>query len=127
MERGITGWLVRASGLRKLRGQTLLKIGLAIVLSFVAMAIVCGPRRAEQYGRFSGIPPYNPQKATMISFTWHIFRHTTKTLVGMEPGTNKIVPSIAESWEVSADGLVYTFHIRPGVVFWDGHRAMVML
>ncbi|MGQ9700496.1 MAG: ABC transporter substrate-binding protein [Candidatus Bipolaricaulaceae bacterium] len=53
-------------------------------------------------------------------FTWHILRHTTKALVGMEPGTNKIVPSIAESWEVSADGLVYTFHIRPGVVFWDG-------
>ena len=53
-------------------------------------------------------------------FTWHILRHTTKALVGMEPGTNKIIPSIAESWEISDDGLVYTFHIRPGVVFWDG-------
>lgn len=53
-------------------------------------------------------------------FTWHILRHTTKALVGMEPGTNKIVPAIAQSWEVSDDGLVYTFHIRPGVVFWDG-------
>ncbi|MCB1343888.1 MAG: hypothetical protein KDK09_01020 [Rhodobacteraceae bacterium] len=27
---------------------------------------------------------------------------------------------VADSWEVSADGLVYTFHIRPGVVFHDG-------
>ncbi len=53
-------------------------------------------------------------------FTWHILRHTTKALVGMEPGTNKLIPSIAESWEVSDDGLIYTFHIRPGVVFWDG-------
>ncbi|MGC9018214.1 MAG: ABC transporter substrate-binding protein [Candidatus Bipolaricaulaceae bacterium] len=53
-------------------------------------------------------------------FTWHILRHTTKALVGMEPGTNKIIPSIAQSWEISDDGLVYTFHIRPGVVFWDG-------
>lgn len=53
-------------------------------------------------------------------FTWHILRHTTKALVGLEPGTNKLVPSIAESWEVSDDGLVYTFHIRRGVVFWDG-------
>lgn len=53
-------------------------------------------------------------------FTWHILRHTTKALVGMEPGTNRVVPSIAQSWEISADGLVYTFHIRPGVVFWDG-------
>jgi peptide/nickel transport system substrate-binding protein len=53
-------------------------------------------------------------------FTWHILRHTTKALVGMEPGTNKIIPAIAQSWEISDDGLVYTFHIRPGVVFWDG-------
>jgi peptide/nickel transport system substrate-binding protein len=53
-------------------------------------------------------------------FTWHILRHTTKALVGMEPGTNKIIPAIAQSWEISNDGLVYTFHIRPGVVFWDG-------
>ena len=53
-------------------------------------------------------------------FTWHILRHTTKALLGLEPGTSKLVPALAESWEVSDDGLVYTFHLRPGVVFWDG-------
>ena len=26
--------------------------------------------------------------------------------------------SVAQSWEISADGLTYTFHIRPGI-FWD--------
>jgi peptide/nickel transport system substrate-binding protein len=31
-----------------------------------------------------------------------------------------IAPSLAESWEISADGLVYTFHLKPGVKFADG-------
>ena len=31
----------------------------------------------------------------------------------------KIVPDIAESWETSPDGTVYTFHLRRGVLFQD--------
>lgn len=30
-------------------------------------------------------------------------------------------PRLAESWEVSDDGLVYTFHVRPGVAFASGN------
>jgi len=32
----------------------------------------------------------------------------------------QIVPALAERWTVSPDGLVYTFHLRPGVRFHDG-------
>jgi dipeptide transport system substrate-binding protein len=38
-------------------------------------------------------------------------------LVEFEKGTTNVIPGLAESWEVSEDGLQYTFHLRPGVKF----------
>jgi dipeptide transport system substrate-binding protein len=38
-------------------------------------------------------------------------------LVEFERGTTNVVPGLAESWDISADGLEFTFHLRPGVKF----------
>ncbi len=37
-----------------------------------------------------------------------------------ENGTCYFAPSLADSWEISADGLVYTFHLHEGVTFSNG-------
>jgi len=42
------------------------------------------------------------------------------SLVSADPQTGTPVPSLAESWEMSADGLTVTFHIRPNVTWSDG-------
>src|SRR5215204_4550809 len=44
----------------------------------------------------------------------------TEGLTRFKPGTIEIEPALAESWEVSEDGLQYVFTIRPGVTFHDG-------
>jgi dipeptide transport system substrate-binding protein len=44
-------------------------------------------------------------------------RHLYNKLVEFERGSTKIVPGLAETWEVSDDGLSYTFHLRAGVKF----------
>ncbi|MBN1812709.1 MAG: ABC transporter substrate-binding protein, partial [Anaerolineae bacterium] len=42
------------------------------------------------------------------------------TLVYLDPNTGDFVPGLAEDWDVSGDGLVYTFYLREGVTFHDG-------
>src|SRR5262249_55178320 len=41
-------------------------------------------------------------------------------LVEYVPGSTKIVGRLAKSWDISDDGLVYTFHLVTGVKFHDG-------
>lgn len=35
-------------------------------------------------------------------------------LAEFEKGSTNVVPGLATSWDISEDGLKYTFHLRPG-------------
>ena len=51
---------------------------------------------------------------------WELMRNANVSLTNYVPGTAEIVPGLAESWDVSADGLTYTFHLGSGWMYPDG-------
>ena len=54
---------------------------------------------------------------------WSMIKSLFDGLMDYVPGTTTLRPGLAESYEISGDGLTYTFHLRAGVTFHNG-RAM---
>jgi peptide/nickel transport system substrate-binding protein len=61
----------------------------------------------------------DPQQYESVN-AWYVDTAICEGLWRMKPGTTDFEPVLAESWEVSDDGLHYTFHLRKGVTFHDG-------
>jgi len=75
-------------------------------------------------GLNSDVPPLDPHRTlgwTTMIVTLTMGEHLVSEdlLTGMR-GTPPLIPVLAKSWEVSADGREYTFHLRKGVNFHDG-------
>ncbi|WP_162903625.1 ABC transporter substrate-binding protein [Leucobacter sp. wl10] len=70
------------------------------------------------------VPPLDPQRLTgTIGLRVSDAIYDTlvrENLSEATKGASKIAPALAESWEVSEDGLTYDFTIRGGVTFHDG-------
>ncbi|MEJ8547469.1 ABC transporter substrate-binding protein [Brevibacillus borstelensis] len=53
--------------------------------------------------------------------TFKVTENIYETLVSYEDTNTTVIPGLAESWEISEDGLTYTFKLRQGVKFHDGN------
>src|SRR5215218_6274945 len=47
--------------------------------------------------------------------SFDVTEHIYDNIVDFERGGTKVVPGLAEKWDISADGTQYTFHLRKGV------------
>jgi peptide/nickel transport system substrate-binding protein len=96
------------------------------VLAGVAAALFAAAGGAPALARggvlvfaLSGGPDtLDPQK-TAATLSFQVMKSLYDTLA--EPDARgRLVPGLAASWAVSADGTVWTFHLRPGVRFHHG-------
>lgn len=115
------GWITRREfvKLTALLGGTIVA-GSSVLSEPAAVAASIAPP-AKQVLRYPDFEPLHFDPATMES--------RPEILVGMalfDPlitfnDDGKVVPLVARAWEVSKDGLTYTFHLRSGMRWSDGH------
>ena len=65
-------------------------------------------------------PPTFLYYAQIDNATQALTQQVFDSLVEFNLQTYALEPALAESWEVSEDGTVYTFHLREGVTWHDG-------
>ncbi|MCR4725265.1 MAG: peptide ABC transporter substrate-binding protein [Clostridia bacterium] len=73
---------------------------------------------AESWSFPSFYPVLSPESAVNFGIAYWTMNFYD-TLVTYDEN-NEIVGSLADSWDVSEDGMTYTFHLREGVLFSDG-------
>ena len=98
----------------------------AALLILVASGIVAAPALGAPEGQMTwavhvSLAPtwFDPAETPGIGTPFMILYALHDALVKPMPG-NGMAPSLAESWSVSKDGLIYEFVLRPGARFHNG-------
>ena len=94
-----------------------MKLMKTLLAATAMVALVTGAAQAKQLIYCSEASPahFDPGPTTGGN-DFDASAHTMfERLVEFAPGSTEVIPGLAESWDISADGLEYTFHLRPGV------------
>jgi peptide/nickel transport system substrate-binding protein len=70
------------------------------------------------YARDGDADSLDPQKTT-TTLSWQVQGQLYESLVAFD-AEGVIVPNLAQAWEISDDGLEYTFSLQEGITFHDG-------
>jgi dipeptide transport system substrate-binding protein len=89
-------------------------LGAVAALAIVASFAVAAEAKTLVYCSEGSPENFNPQintTGTSFDAVYPVYNR----LVEFKPGTTEIMPALADSWDVSDDGLTYTFHLHKGV------------
>lgn len=94
------------------------------VLVLVLLAVGCGRRQSDEenlaifkYNESAGVLTLDPIYAKDLPHIW-VCNQLFNSLVAFDDKMN-LVPMVAKSWDISEDGLTYTFHLRDDVQFHE--------
>ncbi len=96
-----------------------------LAVTAVAAIGMTGPSAAQTppnvlvVGQIAEPKSLDPDAVTAVN-DFRIVFNIYDGLVRYKDGTLEVEPALAESWDISEDGTVYTFHLREGVSFHDG-------
>lgn len=105
--------------LRDLMRRSLLGAATVAGLAVMTGAEAQTPRNTAVFLREIDADRYDLHRSTARG-AGEIITMMTDTLVSMDWDGRTIRPGLAERWEVSPDGKLYTFHLRRDVTFCDG-------
>jgi oligopeptide transport system substrate-binding protein len=100
----------------------------AAVAALATAAAAQSPEEAKQGGEM--VVTYKDDVSTLdpaIGYDWQnwsMIKSLFDGLMDYTPGTTDLVPDLAESYEISDDGTVFTFKLRPGVKFHNGRELV---
>ena len=90
-----------------------------VAAALVSVAPAAPPKDAMVIGLLAEPVTMDPPQISDLNST-RVIKRMFEGLTAQELGTYKIVPGLAEKWDISKDGLTYTFYLRPNVKFHDG-------
>ena len=97
---------------------------LALLVVAVTLAVTGAPAPGQGQRELRvgvpGVPATLDPAAALEGTIPFIARQVFDTLVAYREGTTDVEPALATRWNISRDGLVWTFELREGVRFHDG-------
>jgi len=99
---------------------------LALLMSVSGAALAAEPKRggALRVAYGNEISNLDFHTAPGYEMVWAVLNMNCG-LISMAPD-GKFVPAAAESWQISPDGLLYTFKLKKNVLLHDGTRVDVV-
>ena len=98
-------------------------LGLGVVVAACNSGVVTGPKLASNQTlrvMIADQPSTLDPGQTQYPYESAVLRAITEPLVKPLPDLSGVTPAAASSYDVSSDGLTYTFHLRANATYWDG-------